>query len=120
MQVAKGGDSNDLLGLSHTSVVEQTAFRPGSLELGSMARGFDSKFVEAQQEEAIRDKPSRPTLSPEQKALEARRQSILLSRTRAQAELDRATAPAHRRMLEGAITALDDQLKTLDMPSRDL
>jgi hypothetical protein len=85
-----------------------------------MARGFDSKFVEAQQEEAVRDKPARPSLTPEQKALAARRQSILLSRTRAQAELDRATAAAHRRMLEGAIAALDEQLNAIGAPDRDL
>lgn len=85
-----------------------------------MARGFDSKFVEAQQEEAVRDKPLRPALSPEQKAAEVRRQSILLSRTRAQAELDRATAPAHRRMLEAAIAALDHQLKAFDSPNGDV
>ena len=84
-----------------------------------MARGFDSKFVEAQQEEAVRDKPVRPSLTPEEQAVEARRQSILLSRARAQAELERATAPAHRRMLEGALAALDDQLKTLRPSHRD-
>ena len=85
-----------------------------------MARGFDSKFVEAQQEEAVRDKPSRPSLSPEQRELEARRQSIMLSRTRAHAELGRASAPAHRRMLEEAIVALDAQLAQLETPNGDL
>jgi hypothetical protein len=85
-----------------------------------MARGFDSKFVEAQQEEAVRDRPLRPSLTPEEKALEARRHAILLSRTRAQAELERATAPAHRRMLEGAIAALEEQLRTLETPNRNL
>jgi hypothetical protein len=78
-----------------------------------MARGFDSKFVEAQQEEAVREKAVRPALSAEEKELEARRQSIRLSRARVQAELERATAPAHRQMLEGAIAALDEQLRTL-------
>jgi hypothetical protein len=78
-----------------------------------MARGFDSKFVEAQQEEAVREKAVRPVLSAEEKELEARRQSIRLSRARVQAELERATAPAHRQMLEGAIAALDEQLRTL-------
>jgi hypothetical protein len=81
-----------------------------------MARGFDSKFVEAQQEEAVRDKPKRPALTPEQKALEARRQSILLSLTRAQTELERATAPAHRQMLERAIAALEGQIADLKSP----
>lgn len=78
-----------------------------------MARGFDSKFIEAQQEEATRDKPVRPALTPEQAVLEGQRQSIQLSRARAEAELARATAPAHRRMLEQALASLDAQLAAL-------
>jgi hypothetical protein len=79
-----------------------------------MARGFDSKFVEAQQEEAGREKVIRPGLSPEQQAAEVRRQALRLSRARAADDLNRATVPAHRRMLEAAITALDAQLADLE------
>jgi hypothetical protein len=79
-----------------------------------MARGFDSKFVEAQQEEAGREKVLRPGLSPEQQATEVRRQALSLSRARAVDDLNRATIPAHRRMLEAAITALDEQLAELE------
>lgn len=75
-----------------------------------MARGFDSKFIEAQQEEATREKVTRPAMTPEQQAKEVRRQSLQLSRARAGADLSRATIPAHRRMLEEAIRALDQQL----------
>ena len=78
-----------------------------------MARGFDSKFVEAQQEEATRDKPIRPALTPEQQAREAERQSLKLSRARTEAQLGQATAPAHRQMLEQAIAALDARLTEL-------
>ena len=78
-----------------------------------MARGFDSKFIEAQQEEATREKAVRPALTPEQAHREGQRQSLQLSRARAEAELSRATAPAHRRMLEQAISALDAQLAAL-------
>jgi len=78
-----------------------------------MARGFDSKFVEAQQEEATREKVTRPQMTPEQQAREARRQSLLMSRARAAADLSRATVPAHRHMLEDAIAALDAQLASL-------
>jgi hypothetical protein len=78
-----------------------------------MARGFDSKFVEAQQDEAAREKTLRPAMSPEQRAREARRQSLGLSRARAQADLARATVPAHREMLEQAIRALDGELEKL-------
>ena len=78
-----------------------------------MARGFDSKFVEAQQEEAVRDKRVRPAMTAEQVLRERQRQSIQLSRARAEAELSRATAPAHRRMLEQALASLDAQLADL-------
>jgi hypothetical protein len=36
-----------------------------------------------------------------------------MSRTRVEGDLSRATAPAHRRMLEQAISALDEQLASL-------
>jgi hypothetical protein len=79
-----------------------------------MARGFDSKFVEAQQDEAARGKgPKGPELSPEHRATEQRRRILQLTRTRAQQDLSRATAPAHKRMLEQAIAALDQQLDEL-------
>jgi hypothetical protein len=78
-----------------------------------MARGFDSKFVEAQQEEATRERSLRPALTPEQRAAEARRQSLELSLARAQADLQRATAAAHRQMLEQAIAALRTELEKL-------
>jgi hypothetical protein len=78
-----------------------------------MARGFDSKFVEAQQEEASREKTLRPEMTAEQRVRETQRQSLELARTRAQADLQRATAPAHRRMLEQALSALDTELEKL-------
>lgn len=79
----------------------------------NMARGFDSKFVEAQQQDALSAQSLRPAMTPEQQARDAQRQSLELARARAQADLERATAPAHRRMLEQAIAALDDQLSKI-------
>jgi hypothetical protein len=76
-----------------------------------MARGFDSKFVEAQQEEATRKAQLRPPMTPEQREREAHRQSLELARARAEADLQRASVPAHRRMLEEAIRALDAELE---------
>jgi hypothetical protein len=78
-----------------------------------MARGFDSKFVEAQQEEATRDKVLRPRLTPAQQADQSKREALQLSRARAEADRSRATVPAHRQMLEQAIEALDAQLASL-------
>jgi hypothetical protein len=78
-----------------------------------MARGFDSKFVEAQQEEATRPKTIGPGLTPEQRLAADRRKALELSRARAAADLERATIPAHRQMLEQAISALDAELAKL-------
>ena len=78
-----------------------------------MARGFDSKFIEAQQEEATRPKPTGPALTPEQRVAADRRKALELSRARAAADLGRATAPAHRKMLEGALQALERELEKL-------
>jgi hypothetical protein len=76
-----------------------------------MARGFDSKFVEAQQEEAQRrSAPPKPAMTPEARIREQRRRALELTRTRTQQDLSRAVLPAHRRMLEEAIAALDKQI----------
>ena len=77
-----------------------------------MARGFESKMVEFQQEEAARAKSGAKPLSAEEQARQARRAGLELARSRAVADLERATAPAHRKMLEQAIAALDDQLRS--------
>ena len=78
-----------------------------------MARGWESKSVEAQQDEASRQPAKRPSLSPEQRAIEEKRRTLTLSRARAEADLSRATAPQHRKLLEHAIAALDQQLAEL-------
>ncbi|HEU4935306.1 MAG TPA: hypothetical protein VFT39_02555, partial [Vicinamibacterales bacterium] len=73
--------------------------------------GFDSKFVEAQQEEAQRrSAPPKPPMTPEARIREQRRRALELTRTRTQQDLSRAVLPAHRRMLEEAIAALDKQI----------
>lgn len=78
-----------------------------------MARGFESKMVEFNQEEAARKKSSGAKLTPEEKARLERRGSLELARARAAADLARATAPNHRKMLEQAIASLDEQLRSL-------
>jgi hypothetical protein len=78
-----------------------------------MARGWESKSVEAQQDDASRRVSRRPPLSPEQREIEDRRRTLSLSRARALADLDRATAAQHRKLLEQTIAALDRQLAEL-------
>ncbi|MGE5244299.1 MAG: hypothetical protein ACM3SQ_08740 [Betaproteobacteria bacterium] len=77
-----------------------------------MARGFESKDVEYQQAEAERDKQKGPPLSAEEREATTRLRTVELALTRARADLESATAPAHRQMLEQAIAALEAQLGT--------
>ncbi len=80
-----------------------------------MARGFDSKSVEYQQEEALRsrqEKKGRP-LSEEERARLQRRQTLNLARARTAADLARAASPAQQEMLRRAIASLDRELKAL-------
>jgi hypothetical protein len=78
-----------------------------------MARGFESKSVEFQQEEASRQRTLKPALSEQDRARAAQRATLELARARAADDLSRATVRAHRRMLEQAIAALDAQLSEL-------
>jgi len=78
-----------------------------------MARGFESKQVEAQQEEAARPRTTAAARSREEAERIDRRRTLELSRARLAADLGRATVPAHRQMLEQALAALDGQLREL-------
>ena len=78
-----------------------------------MARGGESKSVEAQQDAAASVSAPRPALTPEQAARQAERATLTLARVRALADLQRACVPAHRGMLEQAIADLDRRLADL-------
>jgi hypothetical protein len=80
-----------------------------------MARGWESKAVESQQEQAQRGEAGqqhRP-LSEEERVRLQRRRTMELARARTAADLTRASAPAQRVMLERALEALDAELETL-------
>ena len=78
-----------------------------------MARGWEAKSVESQQDDAARRKDVRPALTPEEQERLVRRRTLELSRARLAADLDRASAPPHRGMLERALAELDAQLESL-------
>ena len=75
-----------------------------------MARGFESKDVEFQQAEAERQNTFRRPLTPEEREAQNKRRTVELSLARARADLAAARTPAHKRMLSGAIVALEQQL----------
>ncbi len=78
-----------------------------------MARGWESKSIEAQQEEAARGRTRPVPVTEEQRAAAERRRSLELAKARAADDLTRATAPAHRRMLEQTLEAIEAQLQDL-------
>ena len=82
-----------------------------------MARGWESKQTEAQQEDASRKAPLRPRQSPETIARAQQRESLQLSRSRTVQQLTLASAPPHRRMLQAALAAIDARLAALDEPA---
>ena len=75
-----------------------------------MARGFESKDVEFQQAEKERGRQLGHALTPEERDVQDRRQTLELALARARADLAAARTPAHKRMLAGAIAALEQQL----------
>lgn len=79
-----------------------------------MARGWESKAVEAQQDEAQAPRTVKARLSPEEMARQAQRSTLMLARTRALADLQMACAPAHRAMLEQALADLDQRIAALN------
>ena len=80
----------------------------------AMARGWESKSVEQQQEEAKSSTKPGKQLTPEQIAEQQRRRGLELSRKRILQQLETATNPQHRKMLESALADLDGQLSGTD------
>jgi hypothetical protein len=80
-----------------------------------MARGWESKSIESQQADAAADRNSKAARTPEALAIEARRRDLNLARSRVLADLERATAPAHRQMLERALADLEAKLRDVDL-----
>ncbi len=62
------------------------------------------------QQAAAEDRARTSTGSAEDRARNAQVESLRLSRSRIMVQLSRATAPAHRTMLERALKAIDDQM----------
>jgi hypothetical protein len=79
-----------------------------------MARGWESKAVEEQQSEARQESVPRAQMTPEQMEGRRKRDGLILSRKSVQSQLNSATNPAHRQMLERALADLDRQIAQLE------
>jgi len=80
-----------------------------------MARGWESKSVEAQIDMAEAHRPTRMTIAPSAESLEVirKKENILLSRTRVVRELDNAQNPRYKAVLTKALAELDAQLTSI-------
>jgi hypothetical protein len=80
-----------------------------------MARGWESKSVEQQQEEmSERRKTVRPPISPDEQQRNRKYEGLLLSQKRLTQQLQAAGNPRHRQILEHAIAELDSQLSSFE------
>jgi len=80
-----------------------------------MARGWESKSVEQQQEEMIASSERKgKQLTPEETAARQKRRGLELSRQRVLQQLEVASNPQHRTMLEAALADLDAELRATD------
>jgi hypothetical protein len=79
-----------------------------------VARGWESKSVEAQQAEAS-DKSAkpRPPMSADEAARSREKESLRLSRQRVLQQLEVSQNPRHRKMLEDSLADLGQKLKKL-------
>ncbi len=75
-----------------------------------MARGWESKNIESQQEEAEKGRELRPALSPDERERLDRRQGLELSLATKRAEFAAATSESHRAYLTRAIRDLETAL----------
>lgn len=87
---------------------------PAGTIIREMARGWESKSVEAQQSEAS-EKPakSRPRLTAEAAARLRELETVRLSRQRVLQQLERAVNPRHRLLLESELAELDQKLAAM-------
>jgi hypothetical protein len=75
-----------------------------------VARGWESKSIESQQDDAARSPASGPVRTPEEVARASRRAGLELALAQTQAEIGASCRPAHREMLHLRLAAIKEQL----------
>ena len=80
-----------------------------------MARGWESKSVEDQIEEARRSQGASDgrVQSPEESARERKVETLKLERSRLTEQLKRARSEAHQRMIRQSLEAIEEEIATL-------
>jgi len=79
----------------------------------AMARGWESKSVESQREDADKSGDRGRVASPEERERQRQRESLELSRRRVQQEIETTRSPVRRASLEQALAFLDEEIEKL-------
>jgi hypothetical protein len=82
-------------------------------EVIDMARGWESKSVESQIEDASARSTRVESLTPEQREIQRKRDSLEMSRRRVLQDLEEARSDVRRASLEHALAFLDAELRKL-------
>ena len=78
-----------------------------------MARGWESKSVESQQDDARSAEKPKNRLTPKQREIESRKAGLKLSRSRILQQLHSTENPLYRKALEQALALLEEQIAQL-------
>jgi hypothetical protein len=78
-----------------------------------VARGWESKSVELQQDDARSSAEPKPRLTLEQKEIEARKEGLKLSRSRILEQIHATENPRYREILQQALAELEGQISRL-------
>jgi hypothetical protein len=78
-----------------------------------VARGWESKSVELQQDDTRSSAELKPRLTLEQREIESRKEGLKLSRSRILEQLHSTENPRYREILEQALAELDEQITRL-------
>lgn len=79
----------------------------------SVARGWESKSVELQQDDARSAEEPKRSLTHEQRKIASRKEGLRLSRSRILSQLQSTTNPHYRKALEQALAMVDEQITQL-------
>lgn len=78
-----------------------------------MARGWESKSVELQQDDARSTGKPKRSLTSEQRKTESQREGLQLSRRRILDQLQSATNPRYQKILEQELAVVDERITQL-------
>ncbi len=80
-----------------------------------VARGWESKSVEAQQAEAEeKQAPTRPPVTPEEAARCREKENLRLARQRVLQQMAASPNPRHRKLMQDSLADLEEKLRSLE------